>query len=455
MTARVVQADAGVGARTIREHLAELARLSAPVIAGRLGVTTMGLTDTIVVGRYSATELGFNAMAWAISAVVLMTAIGLLTGTQVMASRAMGEGRPAEAGAVLRGGLVYGLWIGLVAGALLAATGPWLLHALRLKGDLAEGASRPLIILAASMPAFALCTAAASWLEGLGRPAAPNALMWVANGVNLVAVLVLVPGGWGVPALGAIGAAMATFTARTFLMIALLAYIVTMRDAAALGVFRRASRAKARAAEQRRIGYGAGASNLFEISAFGGMNVVAGWIGPNVVAAWAVVLNVVGFAFMVPLGLAVGTAVMVAKAYAARDERGARRAALTGFAVTIAYGCLAALILWPNVRTVAFIYTRQSTTALMAAGGLSFAAFLLPPDGLQTVVAQSLRARGDVLAPTLTHLASYILVMVPLACVLAISFGLGLNGIVGAAIVASYISAALLMARFWMVTRAA
>ena len=83
----------------IRSDLAELLRLAGPVVASRVGVMTMGLTDTIVVGRFSAVELGYQALAWSLVAVVLVTAMGLLGGVQVMASRAMGEGRPSEAGA--------------------------------------------------------------------------------------------------------------------------------------------------------------------------------------------------------------------------------------------------------------------------------------------------------------------------------------------------------------------
>jgi MATE family multidrug resistance protein len=89
----------------IREDLSRLLRLSGPVVASRLAIMTMGLTDAIVVGRYSAEQLGFHALGWAPSAVVLMVAIGLLNGVQVMTARVIGEGRRHLAGAVLRRGL--------------------------------------------------------------------------------------------------------------------------------------------------------------------------------------------------------------------------------------------------------------------------------------------------------------------------------------------------------------
>ncbi|HEY2752686.1 MAG TPA: MATE family efflux transporter, partial [Phenylobacterium sp.] len=50
---------AGGRPRPIRTELAELLKLSWPVVISRLGIMSMGLTDAIVVGRYSATQLGY------------------------------------------------------------------------------------------------------------------------------------------------------------------------------------------------------------------------------------------------------------------------------------------------------------------------------------------------------------------------------------------------------------
>ena len=437
----------------IRDDLTRLGRLAGPVVVSRLGVMTMGLTDTVVVGRHSAVELGYMALGWTATGAVLGSAMGLLSGVQVMTSRATGEGDHSAAGAVLRRGLAYSLWIGLAAAALLMIGGPALLGALGLKGGLARGATGPLLILAASMPSFAVSVAGASWLEGLGRMTPPMVLMWIANLINLGIDLVLVPGGFGLPALGAIGATCATFTARTFLALATLAYIVRMRDARALGVFTKPERSRALEIEQRRIGYGAAASNFFEMGAFAALNVVAGWISPLAVAAWALTVNVLAMVFMVPAGLSTATAVLVGRAYGAVDPAGLKRAAVVGFGVTAVFGVAVGAASWPLVRQIAAFYTYDAQTIALAAGALALCTIFYLPDGMQVVAAQALRARGDVLAPTFTHLTSYIVVMLPLAYWLAIPMGWGVGGITWAVVIAGYVSAGLLLARFWMLVR--
>ena len=439
--------------RPIRTELAELLKLSGPVVISRLGIMAMGLSDAIVVGRYSATQLGYHALAWAPTSVIVTMAIGLLIGVQVMTARAIGEGKRHETGAVLRRGLSYSLWIGAISTLVLVAGGPAFLHAIGLEQDLADGASRALLVFSLSLPGYCLSVSASFWMEGLSRPGPGAWAMWIANAVNLALDLLLVPGTLGLPALGAVGGAWATTGARTFLAMAMLGYIALMPEARALGVFDKPERNRAAEAEQRRIGFGAGASNFFEVASFASMNVIAGWIGGLAVAAWAIVLNVAAIVFMVPLGVSTGAAVRVGQAYGARDPAGVTRAGTVAFAVMTVFGILIGLVVWPNSAFIASAYTGSALTLAMAIPALALSCLMYWPDSLQVVTAATLRARGDVWVPTYTHLASYIVIMMPLAWWLAIPRGMGILGMVVAIIIASVVSAGLLLIRFWILAR--
>ncbi|MCR5879888.1 MATE family efflux transporter [Phenylobacterium sp. J367] len=437
----------------VREELPQLLKLSGPVVLSRLGIMAMGLTDAIVVGQYSAIELGYHALGWAPTSVVLTAVVGLLTGIQVMTARRIGEGRRDQTGAVLRRGLSYSLWLGIASMIILMVAGPPFMHVIRLEQDLADGASRALMVFALSLPGYAISVAASFWLEGQSRPGPAAIAMWAANIVNLGFNLLLVPGTFGLPALGAVGGAWSTFAARTFLAAAMLIYIARMPEARTVGVFRKPDRDKAAEAEQRRIGYGAGASNFFEVASFASMNVIAGWLGGMAVAAWAIVLNVAAIVFMVPLGLATGAAVLVGSAYGARDARGVNRAGAVSFGITAVFGIAVTLVVWPAAGLIARGYTTEAATLALAIPALALSAAMYFPDALQVVAAQALRARGDVWLPTYTHLASYIVLMAPLAWWLAIPMGQGVNGIAWAVVIASIVSAVLLLGRFWMLAR--
>ncbi len=65
----------------------------------------------------------------------------------------------------------------------------------------------------------------------------------------------------------------------------------------------------------------------------------------------------------------------------------------------------------------------------------------------------ALRARGDILVPAIIHITSYAVVMLPLGWALAHPAGLGLNGIVWAVIIASFLVSTLLLGRFWILAK--
>lgn len=434
-----------------RTTLRDLLTLAWPVVLARIGIMTMGLTDAIVVGNYAGEELAYHALAWTPSAIIVTTAVGLMMGVQVMTARLLGEGRRDEVGAVFRRGVAYSLQIGVVSMIGLMLIGPWALDRAGLADGLAEGARTPLIIFALSMPAYLVSVAAQFFLEALDRPKAGMWAMWVANGVNLLLNLVLVPDLLGLGMNGAFASAWATFGARLALAVFLVWYILRLREARALGIFHRPKRDVAAEREQRKVGYGAGSSYFIEVGAFGAMTFIAGQLGAIETSAWTVVLNISAIVFMVPMGLSSATAVLVGRAYGANDAAGARRAGLVGIAVVTVLGLVIALFVWPTAQWLTQAYNRDPALVAVAAPALALATLFFVADAIQVVAAQANRAAGDVWWPTGLHFIAYTLVMTPLGWVLAHS--IGVNGLVWAVIIASLISGGLLTLRFLRVSR--
>ena len=430
--------------------LGELLSLAWPVIMSRLGIMTMGLTDAIVVGRYSAEELGFHALAWAPTSIVLTTAVGLLMGVQVMTARHLGEGRPEATGGVLRRGLVYAFWIGVVSVLLLAFAGPPFLglSVFGIEPGLATGAGGALRIFALSLPLYLFAVVGQFFLEALSRPKASMIAIWVANGVNLAVNLWLVPGDSGLPVAGAVASAWATFAARGALVVFLVVYILRMADVRALGLFNKPIDGPEAAREQFGVGLGSGVSYFIEVGAFAAMTFIAAQLGAVPVAAWAVVLNIAAIIFMGPLGLSAATGVLVGRAYGAGDRAGVVRAGMLGLGVAAVMMLLVCAVVGLWARPISAFYSHDAALLALAVPALYLSCLFFLADGLQVVAAQALRARSDVLLPTVCHFISYGLIMLPLGWVFAHPVGLGVDGIIWSVIVASLVSALLLTGRF-------
>ena len=434
-----------------RSTLNDLLKLAWPVVMARLGIMTMGLTDAIVVGHYASRELAFHSLAWAPSSVILTTAVGLMMGVQVMTARLIGEGRSGEVGAVLRRGMVYALQIGIISMLALMILGPWGLQNMGLQDGLGEGASPVLMVFALSMPFYLISVAAQFFLEGLHRPKAGMVAMWVANIINLAMNIVMVPDMLGLGVDGAVASAWATFAARMALAIFLVIFILRLPEAKAWNLFKKPKRDKEIERKQVTVGIGAGSSNFIEVGAFAAMTLFAGQLGAAETASWAVVINVSAIVFMVPMGLGSATAVLVGNAYGAGQRAEVMRSGLIGVGVVTVLAFIIAVALWFTAPLVVSAYTIDPAILAIAAPALVLATLFFVADAQQVVAAQANRAAGDVVWPTLMHLLSYGIIMIPLGWFLA--HRIGVDGLVWSVIVASVISGVLLTGRFIRIAR--
>lgn len=428
-----------------RPYIADLLRLAGPVALARLGIIGMALVDVVMVGQLAPLELPHQALGWAPTAVFLVAGIGLLQGVQVLAARSLGEKNPQGAAVALRRGLVIALIAGLVSAVPMFWAGPQLFTTFGIDAALAGPSARVMFVLALSVPLNLLYIAATYFLEAIKKPGISTVVMWLANGVNLALNWL-----W-VPEHGAIGSAWATFGARVFLAAAVLACIWFLRDREHYGV-RRLGVAGPTYGALLAVGFAAAVSQAVEAGAFSAMTVIAGRLGADVVAAYQILLNLMAFVFMIALGLAAATAVLVSEAVGRKAPADATRAGWTGLALnTIAMGVMAALIV-VFAPQIGLAYTADPALAGLIASLTWVAAWVLAPDGAQVVTASALRARGDNWFPTFSHILAYAAVMPVLGYWFAEHLDMGVAGLLFAIFWASVVSAAVLIARWWVVS---
>jgi MATE family multidrug resistance protein len=425
----------------------DLWRLAVPVIVARAGIMTMALVDTVMVARFSAEELAFQSIANAVTGAVLTTSLGMLLGALVMSAQAFGAGRHEECGAVWRRSVLYAAVLGFL-GAGFCALGTPILRLLGQTEEIAKGGGAVMLVFGLALPSALVAIATTFFLEGIRRPVPGMVVTIIANLLNVALNWVFVWGHLGAPTLGAVGSAVATAGVRFAMMLALLAYVWWMPDAARFGVRRKRKWHWAAGAEQRRVGYGGAVSIGVETTAFGGISLLAGWLGVLPLAATSIVFNVVATTFMVALGLASATGVRVGIALGRRDPAGVARAGWTGLGAEVAVMGLLGLALAVFSEAIAGFYTEEAALLEVAAPLVGLCALLLVPDGGQVVMAHALRGRGDNVAPTLLHICSYLLLMLPLSWALAFPAGRGAAGLWEGAIIASAFSVLVLSLRF-------
>ncbi len=437
-------------------HLTDLLRLAWPVMLSRAGILVMAFCDIAMLGRYSAGAIGELTLGVSIFVPLLVITVGLVSGMVPVVAHAFGAGAWAECGAAWRRALSWALLTSVIATAV-CWQGELLLALFGQTPDFAARGGAVARALAPGLAMQAVFAASAFYLEATRRPLPALVAMVFANIANFGLNWLLIWGHWGLPELGAVGAALASTAVRAGAAVGLVLYIVTRPRARASGVvgpwetlWGPGGRAAGRT--MRRLGISAGLANGFETVAFASLAMLAGRLGVLPLAAYSLAHNLMAMVFMVGLGLAVATGVRVGIEMGRNRPGEAAFAGWTGLvAVVLVIGTAAlAVALWPG--PIAAVYTDDPVVAARAAGLFLVTALVFVPDAAQVVMGQAVRALGDAWVAVLCYVVAFVLFMVPLAWALVGPLGFDERGLLVSVVVSCCLATGLLAIRFHRLT---
>ncbi len=435
----------------LRDELGPMFRLAAPIALAEIGWMTMGIADTVIVGRlpYSAAAIGAVSLGTIVFYTVGIFGSGLLLGLDTLVSQSFGARDIADCHRSLANSLWFSVPLAPTLMGILWAALPLLRH-----GGIDPAVLRETIpylnALIWSTPPLLVYFALRRYLQGMNLTHPITFALISANLVNIAGNWALVFGHLGAPALGTPGSGWATCFSRLYMAAVLAFYAIWHSWRHSTGLFRidwtpHFERIRALV----RLGLPAASQIGLETSVFAVSAILIGRLGAVSLAGHQIAMNTVSLTYMIPLGIGSAAAVRVGQALGRRDPAGARHSGWVALALGAAFMTFAAIVLLTFPHAIARIYSADAAVVGMGARLVSIAAFFQIFDGLQVVVTGALRGAGDTHTAMFCHLAGYWALGLPLGCLFAFKFGWGAAGLwigLSAAIIA--IGAALLA--FWV-----
>jgi len=403
--------------------------LAMPVVLAELGWMTMGMVDTLMVGRLGPEAIGAVGVGSSLFMGIVIFAMGLMLGLDALVSRAFGAG-DLEA---CHRWLVHGVTLALVVSL------PFMLVLFQIGGALEGWGLAPSVLaltrpyldaLTWSVPPLLLYSAFRRYLQGMGVVKPIMIALAAANVVNLLGNWILIYGHVGAPAMGVRGSAWATVLARMMMAALLLVVILVRERGRRPGLFETPLRVEAPLMRRLiALGLPAASQITLEVGVFASATALAGRLPPAALAAHQIAVNIAAFTFMVPLGVASAAAVRVGHAVGRRDLEAASRSGWTAIVVGVTFMMCSALsfLLVPRALIGGF----TSDAAVMAIGVrlLTVGAVFQLFDGVQAVATGALRGLGDTRTAMIWNLAGHWFVGLPLGYVLCFGVGVGVVGL--------------------------
>jgi MATE family multidrug resistance protein len=404
-------------------------RLAIPVVIAELGWTAMATVDTLMVGRLSAEAIGAVALGSAVFFAVAIFGMGLLLGLDTLISQAYGRGDRRDCQRSLVHGIYLAFLLSLPLTAVLFGVIRWLpgfgieprVLALTLPYLRPVGFSLlPLLLYAASR----------RYLQATGHERVVMVVFIAANLLNAAVNWTLIFGKLGLPALGVVGAAWATFLSRCFMATALLVSIVYFDRLHDRLLFRvPLSIEWARLRRLLHLGVPAALQITLEVGLFSMATALAGRLPAASLAAHQIAMTVASTTFMVPYGIAAAAAVRVGYAVGRHDPAGVERSGWTAIGLGVSFMASAALCLFLFPRAIIAFFTTDVSVLGVGVSLLSVAALFQLFDGLQVVSIGVLRGLGDTRTPMFAALVGYWVLGLPSGYALAFPLGFGVSGL--------------------------
>lgn len=403
--------------RTLRSSLLKLAW---PVVAEQVLATLANMVDMVIVGRLGAAAIAAVGLSTQPLWLLMGIFLGLATGINALVSRLFGAGDKAG----VRRGSDTAFWLGLglagVIGAALWTGAPQVARLMGAQPDVAPQAELYLRALVPGLVVLFLSMAMNAALRAVGDTRTSFYINLMVNALNAPLTLALVYGYLGAPAMGVLGAGIATSAARLIGFGVLLA--VVLRRFGPIGGFDPALAA-------RIVRVGAPAS-LERVSSTTGYLIFARLIsglGTVPFAAHHVAIVAENFVWMAAMGLATATAVLVGQSLGARDPdraQGTIREAARLTAIVIGPIGLAFILF---ARPYLSVFTDDGAVIAAAVPALRIAGVVELPMALVLVLMAAFQGAGDT-RPLLWITLSGAVARVAAAVLFVPVLGLGLPG---------------------------
>ena len=404
-------------------------RLALPVILAELGWMSMGVVDTIMVGRLGPEAIAASGISNSLQIAFAIFGMGLLLGLDTLVSQAFGARRIDECNRWFWHGLAF---TAAVTPLLIASS--WVL--LLLVPHLGfHPAVEPLVeryysILLWSGVPLMFYAVFRRYLQAIHAVTPVMVALVTANVVNALGNWALIHGHYGLPALGLAGSAVATLLARIYLTLALLGSVFWY-DARRKSGLLQTTRALERSRFKRLIALGLPAASTvsLEVGVFAAATALAGRLNPVSAASHQIALNIAAVAFMVPLGLASAGAVRVGNAVGAGEPNRAAAAGWTAILIGVAFMTSAAVLFFLAPRALIGLFSGDEAVLALGSQLLFVAAVFQLFDGIQGVTTGVLRGLGDTRTPMITNFIGHWLVGLPVGYSLCFAFGFGVIGL--------------------------
>jgi multidrug resistance protein, MATE family len=404
-----------------KSELKTIVHLAWPLLIAQITQTLMGVSDTIMAGRYSADDMAAVAIGFGFTLPVIVFIQGITLALPIILSRFNGAKQSDKVANYTQ----QMAWLSLLfaSGAVLFAfMFEPILYWVPMDENLRTITINYIQYLLYSMPAFALYQVLRNYCEGLSITKPSMIIMGIGLLVNIPANYVLIYGEFGLPELGGAGCGLATALVFLAMFIATLLYSLCSTKLKPYALLNKLYLPKWQPLRECLVlGLPIAMTILFEVTLFAVVAVLLAPFGSTAVAAHQIALNFSALMFMIPLSIGMATSIRIGFLLGERRADQAKIATQCAFLLGVSIALFTATFTVLARHYIARLYSIDLAVVELAASLLLLASMFQFSDAIQVISGTALRGYKDTKWMFYLSFISYWLVGMTIGCILGLT----------------------------------
>lgn len=379
----------------VKKDIKKLLSVMIPILVAQVSTAGVTFINTTMAGHAGADDLAGVSVGAGLFYPLLASIIGLLmAGTPLMA-QLIGRKERESLPFIVRSGMVIGLSVWALFTAAYFFFIDDLLASLALEAAVEHIARYYLMTMIGVVFFLALMIPLRCLTDTAGSTSISMKLFLMAPVINGIFNYLFIYGHGGMPALGGIGAGLATMMTYGFLLGLFLLVVMKSKDLGGRQIFASLALRSKDLREYLVVGVPSGLSIFMEMSLFSLIIVFLSRYGTDALAAYQIADNFASLVYMLPVSCSMALTILIATAVGAGDMTLARRYKKAGFVVAMAGAMMTASFTVLFRNSIGSVYTDDASVALIAGQFLIYSAGWQLFDAISTPIQGILRGLKD------------------------------------------------------------
>lgn len=404
----------------------ELIKLSVPLIVSQVGLFIVQLTDTLMVGSVSATDLAAVAFGSNVYFFIYIFGIGLVSGMVPVIGEVYAKN------SLLKRYFYNSLFLYGVIGIVFAVMQFSLIFVFPYLGQPIEiidiSQEYYIYLVLSTVPLMIFCVFR-YFLEGIGNTKIVMKVIVYSNIINIGLNYVLIYGKLGFPAMGACGAGLSTLVARILMVIFMILYYCNSEYRRILFGFSKDILNSKYVIKLLSVGCPIAIQMTLEGGAFAITGIIIGVFGKDVLAANQVAIVIGNVSFLIISAISTAVTIKISHYYGHNDWTEIRVISNVSYKIIIVINILTIVILYVFRSELVGLFTDDNKVSVIVKGFILYLCLYQISDGIQGIAVGILRGIQDVKIIPIIAFFSYFIVNIPCGCLLAFILKMGYNGL--------------------------